>query len=91
MRIGLERICQKIDTGSCDRVHILPAGKHAIKHELFSIEGSGTLIANDFEEQFAVVGNNEEIEIVAGILNMYKHEKFLKPRNKAYIKKNQNQ
>ncbi len=87
----LERICQKIDTGSFDRVHILPAGKHAIKHELFTIEGSGTLIANNFEEQFAAVDNNEEIEIVAGILNMYKHEKFLKPRNKTYIRKNQTQ
>ena len=86
----LERICQKIDTGSCDRVHILPAGKHAIKHELFTIEGSGTLIANNFEEQFAPAGSNEEIEIVSGILNMYRHENFLKPRSRAYISKNQN-
>ena len=46
----LEMICQKIDHGSIDRVHILPAGRHTIKHELFSIEGSGTLIANNYEE-----------------------------------------
>jgi amino-acid N-acetyltransferase len=85
----LQRICQKIDTGNYDRVHILPAGKHAIKHELFTIEGSGTLIANNFEEQFVPVDTKEEIEIVTGILNMYKHEKFLKPRTKTYIKKNQ--
>jgi len=85
----LQRICQKIDTGNYDRVHILPAGKHAIKHELFTIEGSGTLIANNFEEQFVPIETREEIEIVTGILNMYKHEKFLKPRNKTYIKKNQ--
>jgi N-acetylglutamate synthase-like GNAT family acetyltransferase len=84
----LQGICQKIDTGSYDRVHILPAGKHAIKHELFTIEGSGTLIANNFEEQFVPVDTKEEIEIVTGILNMYKHEKFLKPRTKTYIKEN---
>jgi N-acetylglutamate synthase-like GNAT family acetyltransferase len=85
----LERICQKIDAGSYDRVHILPAGKHTIKHELFTIEGSGTLIANNYEERFEPVQNKEEIDIVAAILNMYKHENYLKPRNKAYIKTNQ--
>ena len=84
----LERICQKIDSGCYDRVHILPAGKHTIKHELFTIEGSGTLIANNYEEQFRPVENNEELDIVAGILNMYRHENFLKYRDKAYIRRN---
>ena len=84
----LDNICQKIDTGRCERVHILPAGRHSIKHELFTIEGSGTLIANNFEEEFVPVEDDEAVEIVAAILNMYKHEKFLKPRNKAYILEN---
>jgi N-acetylglutamate synthase-like GNAT family acetyltransferase len=86
----LARICQKIDSGSYDRVHILPAGKNTIKHELFTIEGSGTLIANNYEEQFTPIENDQEIEIVAAILNMYKHENYLKKRDKAYIKANQN-
>ena len=86
----LDKICQKIDAGSCERVHILPAGKHSIKRELFTIEGSGTLIANNFEEKFTPVDTEEETDIVTGILNMYKHEKYLKPRNKTYIQNHRN-
>jgi amino-acid N-acetyltransferase len=86
----LDKICHKIDTGGCERVHILPAGKHTIKHELFTIEGSGTLIANNFEEEFAPVATMEEIGIVTGILSLYRHENFLKPRNKAYLQRNRN-
>jgi N-acetylglutamate synthase-like GNAT family acetyltransferase len=66
-------------------VHILPAGRHTIKHELFSIEGSGTLIANNYEEALLRVSNEQEAQIVAGILSMYKRERFLKPRNLQYI------
>ncbi|MBW2613720.1 MAG: GNAT family N-acetyltransferase [Deltaproteobacteria bacterium] len=84
---ALEKICRKIDTGHCDRVHILPAGKRTIKYELFTIEGSGTLIANNFEEAFGVVANRRETEIISGILNMYKHEAYLKPRSVEYIQK----
>jgi len=81
----LEMICQKIDQASIDRVHILPAGRHTIKHELFSIEGSGTLIANNYEESLAKLSNEVEAQIVVGILGMYKRERFLKPRNLQYI------
>ena len=84
----LEMICQKIDQGSIDRVHILPAGRHTIKHELFSIEGSGTLIANNFQEDLVKIANPHEAKMVAGILNMYKREKYLKPRNQQYILEN---
>jgi len=84
---ALEKIFQNIDTGTCDRVHILPAGKHTIKHELFTIEGSGTLIANDFEETFGSIATEREAVIVAGILNMYRHEAYLKPRSVDYIEK----
>jgi len=84
----LEMICHKIDQGSIDRVHILPAGRHTIKHELFSIEGSGTLIANNYEEAFHEISSEHEARIVAGILSMYRREPFLKPRNLQYIIEN---
>ncbi|MBW2178129.1 MAG: GNAT family N-acetyltransferase [Deltaproteobacteria bacterium] len=51
----------------------------------FTIEGSGTLIANNFEEAFGVAANRREAEIISGILNMYKHEAYLKPRSAEYI------
>ena len=81
----LEMICQKIDHGSLDRVHILPAGRYTVKHELFSIEGSGTLIANNYEESLEKISGEHEAQIVAGILSMYKREQFLKPRSLQYI------
>lgn len=81
-------ICQKIEAGHCDRVHILPAGKNAIKHELFTIEGTGTLIANNFVEAFRPVRTDEEAAIVYRILAMYKRSGFLKPRSKAYVSDN---
>lgn len=84
----LEMICQKIDHGHVDRVHILPAGKHTIQHELFSIEGSGTLIANNYEEKLEKISSEHEAQIVAGILSMYKRERFLKPRKFQYVLKN---
>ncbi|MEN8244847.1 MAG: GNAT family N-acetyltransferase [Thermodesulfobacteriota bacterium] len=87
---ALEKICQKIDTGHCDRVHILPAGKNTIKHELFTIEGSGTLIANNFEETFGVAASRQETDIISGILNQHKHEAYLKPRSLEYIQQHRN-
>lgn len=87
---ALEKICQKIDTGHCDRVHILPAGKNTIKHELFTIEGSGTLIANNFEETFEAAASRQETDIICGILNQHKHEAYLKPRSLEYIQQHRN-
>ncbi|WP_372678715.1 GNAT family N-acetyltransferase [Desulfosarcina sp.] len=81
-------ICRKIEAGQCDRVHILSAGKNAIKHELFTVEGAGTLIANNFQETFRQVKTDEDVAIVHRILEMYKRSGFLKPRTKAYLKKN---
>jgi N-acetylglutamate synthase-like GNAT family acetyltransferase len=81
-------ICQKIEAGQCDRVHILPAGKNIIKHELFTVEGAGTLIANNFQEDFRQVRIDEEVAIVHRILEMYKRSGFLKPRTKAYLNNN---
>ncbi len=81
-------ICRKIEAGQCDRVHILAAGKNTIKHELFTVEGSGTLIANNFQEAFRQVQTDEEVAIVHRILEMYKRSGFLKPRTKAYLNKN---
>ena len=84
-RNTLERICLEIESGTCDRVHILPAGKNTIKHELFTIEGSGTLIANNFTEEFSPLKTDEEIKIVFGIMELYRKQGFLKPRSKGYI------
>jgi amino-acid N-acetyltransferase len=81
----LESICTKIDSGHYDRVHILPAGKNAIKHELFTIEGYGTLIANNFVERFEPVSTDGDVRIIEGILKLYKHEGFLKPRTRSYL------
>ncbi|BBO90163.1 GNAT family N-acetyltransferase [Desulfosarcina ovata] len=78
-------ICQKIEAGHCERVHILPAGKHTIKHELFTVEGTGTLIANNFEESFHPVESDDQVDIVFRILSMYRRAGYLKSRSKAYI------
>lgn len=83
---AMTRICQKIESGHCDRAHILPAGKDTIKHELFTVEGTGTLIANNFEESFHPVETDDQVDIVFRILAAYRREGFLKPRSKAYIR-----
>ena len=85
---ALARICEKIEAGQCDRAHILPAGKHTIKYELFTVEGSGTLIANNFEETFRQVRTDDDVAIVHRILTMYKRSGFLKPRSKSYLSNN---
>lgn len=85
---ALERICAQIDGGHYDRVHILPAGKNAIKNELFGIEGHGTLIANNFMEQFQPMALDEDLRLIKGILTLYQHEGFLKPRTEAYLRQN---
>ncbi len=85
---AMNTICEKIEAGLCDRVHILPAGKNSIKHELFTIEGTGTMIANNFEEEFRQVQTDEEVAIVARILGMYKKAGFLRPRSKDYVSRN---
>jgi N-acetylglutamate synthase-like GNAT family acetyltransferase len=83
----LEKICSKIEHAKYDRAHILPAGKNSIKHELFTVEGSGTLIANNFKEMFSAISSDEEVKIVAGILASSKREGFLKYRTSEYIRK----
>ncbi len=86
----LDRICSRIDSGHYDRVHILPAGKDAIKYELFTIEGWGTLIANNFVERFQPVATENEVRLIDGILKLYKSEGYLKPRTKEYLILNRN-
>ncbi len=84
-RSALDKICQRIDQGHLDRVHILPARKHAIKHELFAVEGSGTLIANDFQEAFLPVVSEADVQLVCAILDLYKSKGYLKPRGRNYV------
>ncbi len=83
---ALERICTQIDAGHYDRVHIIPAGRNAIKNELFTIEGYGSLIANNFLERFEPITAEEDVRLINGILKLYKHEGFLKPRTEAYMR-----
>jgi N-acetylglutamate synthase-like GNAT family acetyltransferase len=84
----MNRICEKIEEGGCERVHILPAGKNAIKYELFTVEGTGTMIANNFTEELRQVSTDEEVAIVHRILTSYKRAGFLKPRSKPYLSLN---
>jgi amino-acid N-acetyltransferase len=87
-RDTMNRLCEKIEAGECDRIHILPAGKHTIKHELFTVEGTGTMLADNFIEEFRQVKTDEEVAIVARILSMYKGDGYLKPRSKQYLNQN---
>lgn len=85
---NMNHLCEKIEAGQCERIHILPAGKNRIKHELFTVEGTGTMIADNFQEEFSQVQTDEEVAIVYRILTMYKKSGFLKPRSKDYLTKN---
>lgn len=84
-RSTMEKICRCIDAGHLDRVHILPVRKNTIKHELFTVEGTGTLIANNFQEFFLPIRSEADEQLVAGILMLYKSKGYLKPRGPTYI------
>lgn len=86
----IEQICRKIDTGDIERVHILPAGKKTIRCELFSIEGSGTLIANNFAETFEPVRTHEDLRMISDILKIYRRLGLIKPRSMGYLEEHQN-
>lgn len=81
----LDQICHRIAEGAYDRVHILPARKDTIKHELFTVEGTGTLIANNFKEELLPAVTDQDVEMIAGILDLYTKKGFLKRRNKKYL------
>jgi amino-acid N-acetyltransferase len=86
----LNHISKRISEGAYDRVHIIPARKNSIKHELFTVEGTGTLIANNFEEKYFPAATDQDVEMIAGILDLYKKKGFLKPRNKSYLYEHRN-
>ena len=86
----LARICDEIEAGRYDRVHILPAAKNAIKHELFTIEGHGTMIANNYFEHFEPLASEEDVKFINSILKLYQHEGYLKQRNEDYLKRQRN-
>ena len=83
-------ICEAIETGQPERIHILPAGKDSIRQELFTVEGSGTMIADNFTEKFRPVESDEDVAVVGRILTMYKRAGFLKPRSKNYVHEHRN-
>ncbi len=82
---ALNQISNRISEGKYDRVHILPARKNSIKHELFTVEGTGTMIANNFEEKYLPVKTDQDVQMISGILDLYKKKGFLKPRDKRYL------
>jgi len=84
----MNRLCEKIEAGLCERIHILPAAKNTIKHELFTVEGTGTMIADNFSEELRQVQTDEEVAIVHRILTMYKRTGYLKPRGRDYLSRN---
>jgi len=86
LKENITTICNKIEQAKIERVHIIPAGKACIKNELFSIEGSGTLIANNFNETFEHVNTENDIQMIASILKRYRSLGYLKFRDKAYVK-----
>ena len=81
----LEKICAKIETRTVDRIHIVPAKKHCLRHELFSLEGVGTLIANNFAESLETVESDDEVLIVQDILRPYIKKGLIKPRTREHI------
>jgi N-acetylglutamate synthase-like GNAT family acetyltransferase len=83
----IDKICHRIDGNDIKRVHILPAGKKTIRGELFSIEGTGTLIANNFTESFEPLGTREDLRMIAGILKIYRRLGHIKPRSAAYLER----
>lgn len=83
-------ICEAIEAGNTERIHILPAGKNSIRQELFTVEGSGTMIADNFTEKFRRVESDEDVAVVNRILAMYKRAGFLKPRSKNYVQEHRN-
>jgi len=87
LKENITTICTQIEQDQIERVHIIPAGKACIKNELFSLEGSGTLIANNFNESFELVKTENDIRMIASILKRYRSEGYLKFRDKNYIKK----
>lgn len=86
----MDSACQRIESGAIGRVHIVPAGRRKIMHELFSIEGTGTMIANDFNEALAGIRTGNDVDIVCEILKKCRKDHFIKPRSKAYISANRN-
>lgn len=83
-------ICEAIEAGQSERIHILPAGKNSIRQELFTVEGSGTMIADNFTENFRRVESDEDVAVVGRILAMYKRAGFLIPRGKKYVNDHRN-
>ena len=81
----LEKICAKIETREVGRIHIVPAKKHCLKHELFSLEGVGTLIANNFAETLETVVSDDEVRIVQDLLRPYIKNGLIKPRSREHI------
>jgi amino-acid N-acetyltransferase len=81
----IEKICTKIENQEIDRIHIVPARKSCLKHELFSLEGTGTLIANNFIETLEGINSDDEVRMVENILKPYVSMGLIKARSREHI------
>jgi amino-acid N-acetyltransferase len=81
----IEKICIKIENRNIDRIHIVPARKSCLKHELFSLEGTGTLIANNFVETLEGINSDDEVRMVENILKPYISKGLIRSRSREYI------
>ena len=81
----IEKVCTKIENKQIDRIHIVPARKHCLKHELFSLEGTGTLIANNFTETLENITSDGQVRMVEDILKPYISRGLIKPRTREHI------
>ncbi len=73
--------------GLLPRTHFVPLqDDHAIRDELFSIEGRGTIIEDDFSKPTICPTAPDEIDMIVKILDSHKNDKYLKPRSKEYIR-----
>lgn len=85
-----ERICAFLEENQLSRIHIIPNVKNAIRHEVFSVEGVGTLIANNFK-QILSRAETGEVDKIERILRPYFKHGLLKSRNKEYIQDHMDQ
>ncbi len=87
----IEEVALRVERGDYHRVHIVPAGRYTIKHELFTVEGTGTLIASNFQEVFAQVVSEVDVQMVRGLLDLYRNQGYLKPRSLRYLREYRHQ
>lgn len=84
-RVSVAMMQDAVKNGQISRIHILRAGeKNAIKNELLSLDGSGTLIENNFRPEIHTA-NEWDIETIYHLFQSLKKSWQLKSRSRWYI------